>query len=87
MNTQIDFGGRTVVRNLSMQVKRGTIYGFLGPNGSGKTTSIRVLLGLVAADPGGGEIRLLDSPVPAGLPVTALHTRLRWCGVTCRLRA
>src|SRR5581483_2693778 len=33
------FDGRAVVRNLSMQVRRGTIYGFLGPNGSGKTTT------------------------------------------------
>ena len=37
------FGNRKVVRDLSMQVKRGTIYGFLGPNGSGKTTTIRML--------------------------------------------
>jgi ABC-2 type transport system ATP-binding protein len=48
------FDGRTVVRNLSMQVKRGTIYGFLGPNGSGKTTTIRMLCGLLTPDSGHG---------------------------------
>ena len=36
------FDGRVVVHDLSMKVKRGTIYGFLGPNGSGKTTTIRM---------------------------------------------
>ena len=48
------FDGRAVVRNLSMQVKRGTIYGFLGPNGSGKTTTIRMLCGLLTPDEGAG---------------------------------
>jgi ABC-2 type transport system ATP-binding protein len=48
------FDGRAVVRNLSMQVKRGTIYGFLGPNGSGKTTTIRMLCGLLTPDEGSG---------------------------------
>ncbi len=48
------FGGRTVVRDLSMQVKRGTIYGFLGPNGSGKTTTIRMITGLLTPDQGHG---------------------------------
>jgi len=48
------FDGRAVVRNLSMQVKRGTIYGFLGPNGSGKTTTIRMLCGLLTPDGGTG---------------------------------
>ena len=48
------FDGRAVVRNLSMQVKRGTIYGFLGPNGSGKTTTIRMLCGLLTPDEGTG---------------------------------
>jgi len=48
------FDGRAVVRNLSMQVKRGSIYGFLGPNGSGKTTTIRMLCGLLTPDDGDG---------------------------------
>ena len=48
------FDGKAVVRDLSMQVKRGTIYGFLGPNGSGKTTTIRMLCGLLTPDEGDG---------------------------------
>jgi ABC-2 type transport system ATP-binding protein len=56
------------IDGLDLLVESGGVHGFLGPNGSGKTTTIRVLLGLVAADAGGGEIRLLDQPVPQGLP-------------------
>jgi ABC-2 type transport system ATP-binding protein len=48
------FGGREVVHDLSMQVRRGSIYGFLGPNGSGKTTTIRILCGLLTPDSGEG---------------------------------
>jgi ABC-2 type transport system ATP-binding protein len=48
------FDGRVVVHDLSMKVKRGTIYGFLGPNGSGKTTTIRMLCGLLTPDSGHG---------------------------------
>ncbi len=48
------FDARAVVRDLSMKVRRGTIYGFLGPNGSGKTTTIRMLCGLLTPDAGHG---------------------------------
>jgi ABC-2 type transport system ATP-binding protein len=48
------FGGKVVVRNLSMRVMRGQIYGFLGPNGSGKTTTLRMLCGLLNPDGGRG---------------------------------
>jgi ABC-2 type transport system ATP-binding protein len=48
------FGQRTVVDDFSIQVQRGQICGFLGPNGSGKTTTIRMLCGLLTPDAGGG---------------------------------
>jgi ABC-2 type transport system ATP-binding protein len=48
------FGAKHVVRDLSLQVETGEIFGFLGPNGSGKTTSIRMLCGLLTPDSGSG---------------------------------
>jgi ABC-2 type transport system ATP-binding protein len=49
-----DFGPKRVVDHFDIQVPRGAIYGFLGPNGSGKTTTIRMLCGLLTADAGEG---------------------------------
>ena len=48
------FGGKAVVRQIDMRVKRGEIFGFLGPNGSGKTTFLRMLCGLLTPDAGSG---------------------------------
>jgi ABC-2 type transport system ATP-binding protein len=50
------FGDKTVVDHFSMQVPKGAIYGFLGPNGSGKTTTIRMICGLLTPDEGGGVV-------------------------------
>ena len=49
------FGDKTVVNAIDLQVRRGEIYGFLGPNGSGKTTFIRMLCGLLTPDGGSGK--------------------------------
>ena len=56
------FGNDVVVDDLALAVPHGAIYGFLGPNGSGKTTTIRMLLGLLSAD--AGEIEVLGRPMP-----------------------
>ena len=56
------FGSRLAVEALDMVVPRGAVYGFLGPNGSGKTTTIRMLLGLV--EPNAGTRSLLGHPIP-----------------------
>lgn len=50
------FGARTVVDHLDLTVPRGAIYGFLGPNGSGKTTTIRMVCGLLKPDEGDGIV-------------------------------
>jgi len=54
------FGPRHVVKDLSLRVEEGEIFGFLGPNGSGKTTSIRMLCGLLTPDSGQGTCLGLD---------------------------
>jgi ABC-2 type transport system ATP-binding protein len=54
------FGGRAVVDNVSMSVETGEIVGFLGPNGSGKTTTIRIMCGLLTPDSGSGNVLGFD---------------------------
>jgi ABC-2 type transport system ATP-binding protein len=55
------FSGNVAVRGLTLDVKRGEVFGFLGPNGAGKSTSIKMLLGLVK--PTGGSAELLGYPI------------------------
>lgn len=55
------YGDRTVVANLDLRVPEGCVYGFLGPNGSGKTTTMKMLLSLVR--PTTGEIRIMGRPM------------------------
>ena len=53
------FGGRTVLRDVSLELASGEVYGLLGPNGAGKTTTLRAILGLVAPD--AGTVRVFGS--------------------------
>jgi ABC-2 type transport system ATP-binding protein len=64
------YGGIEAVRDLDLEVHEGDLFGFLGPNGSGKTTTVRMLLGLVF--PTAGRVELLGRPMPrAGRSVLA----------------
>jgi len=59
-NLRKQFGSKVAVRGLSLQVRRGEIFGFLGPNGAGKSTSVKMLLGLVK--PTSGQAQILGHP-------------------------
>ena len=59
------FRRQRAVDGIDLAVPRGAVFGFLGPNGSGKTTTIRMLLGLSSAT--GGSIEVLGRPIPAAL--------------------
>ncbi len=56
------YGGSKVVNGIDLEVPEGSIFGFLGPNGSGKTTTIRMILGLIS--PTSGEIRVFGEEIP-----------------------
>ncbi|MGH8491558.1 MAG: ABC transporter ATP-binding protein [Moraxellaceae bacterium] len=60
------FGDRTVVDHIDLKVSRGEIFGFLGPNGSGKTTTIRMLCGLLTPDEGEGSCLGYDLRTQSG---------------------
>ncbi|MFZ3322218.1 MAG: ABC transporter ATP-binding protein [Usitatibacter sp.] len=60
------FGDKHVVKDLTLTVKRGEIFGFLGPNGSGKTTSIRLMCGLLTPDSGSGSCLGYDIRTQSG---------------------
>ncbi|MFD9503169.1 ATP-binding cassette domain-containing protein [Streptomyces sp. NPDC060035] len=64
-------GGRLAVDGLDLSVPGGSVFGFLGPNGSGKTTTIRMLVGLI--DPTSGTAHVLGSPMPAAARTVLPH--------------
>lgn len=64
---RMDFGSKTVIKNLSFDVRRGEVFGFLGSNGSGKTTTIRALLGIY--QPSGGKLHIGGKPFAVDGPV------------------
>jgi ABC-2 type transport system ATP-binding protein len=75
------FGAMTAVEDVGLSVARGEVYGFLGRNGAGKTTVIRMLLGLIR--PTTGEVEVLGTPLGAG---RRRHTAV-WAKVGCLVEA
>jgi len=71
-NLHRSMGKEFEIRDLSLSVPSGSIYGFLGPNGSGKTTTVRLMLGLLR--PGGGSIAVLGRPIPSDAPRVLART-------------
>jgi len=66
------FNERPVLQGVSLKVNQGDIYGFLGPNGSGKTTTLRLLLGILSPDEGRIAVLGMNPPVSGA----QLHRRV-----------
>jgi ABC-2 type transport system ATP-binding protein len=81
------FGALKAVDRLTIEVPRGTVFGFLGPNGSGKTTTIRLLLGLLDPDQGSAQVMGFDSRKQAGEVRTRCGALLEHHGLYERLSA
>ena len=70
-NLRKSYGSQVVVDGLNLSIPRGECFGLLGPNDAGKTTTLRLMLGLIAPDQ--GELRLFEHAVP----LDACSARLR----------
>ena len=70
-NLQKRFGDKAVLQGVDLSVPEGSIFGFIGKNGSGKTTTMKTVLGLLKAD--GGEILVNGEPVVYGQTATNRH--------------
>src|SRR5512138_2081290 len=81
------FGDLKAVDRLTLEVPRGTVFGFLGPNGSGKTTTIRLLLGLLDADQGNAQVLGFDTKTQANEVRTRCGALLEHHGLYERLSA
>jgi len=81
------FGNLKAVDRLTLEVPRGTVFGFLGPNGSGKTTTIRLLLGLLDADQGTAEVLGFNTKTQADEIRTRCGALLEHHGLYERLSA
>jgi len=86
-NLSRSFGSLKALNRLSLEVERGIVFGFLGPNGSGKTTTIRLLLGLLDPDEGRAEVLGLDTRSQAEQIRARCGALLEYSGLYERLSA
>ena len=81
------FGDLKAVDRLTLEIPRGTVFGFLGPNGSGKTTTIRLLLGLLDADDGSAQVLGFNTKIQADEVRVRCGALLEYHGLYERLSA